>query len=97
MEKRLLRRTMWNGQISENRRDRANEDSENVVSSDYFSAQSVMILLCLAVSLLILPLILPPLPPPPLMLLVLPVVILLFLVILAFMPSDVRNIASSYL
>nr|CAD1819894.1 unnamed protein product [Ananas comosus var. bracteatus] len=64
---------------------------------NYFGMESCLLLLCLTVSLLILPLILPPLPPPPSMLLLLPIGILVVLMVLAFMPSDVRNIASSYL
>ena len=65
--------------------------------SNYFSVESFLLLLCLTVSLLILPLILPPLPPPPVLLLLLPIGILVVLMILAFMPYDVRDIASSYL
>nr|CAD1838943.1 unnamed protein product [Ananas comosus var. bracteatus] len=38
-----------------------------------------------------------PLPPPPFLLLLLPMGMLLLLMILAFMPSDVREVASSYL
>lgn len=78
-------------------RAKANRHQRRAVASSYFSAQSFMVLIFLTASLLILPLILPPLPPPPLMLLVLPIGIFLLLLILAFMPSDVRNIASSYL
>ncbi|CAL9122502.1 unnamed protein product [Musa textilis] len=65
--------------------------------SNYFSTESFVVLVCLTVSLLILPLILPPLPPPPSMLLLLPIGILVVLMILAFMPSDIRNITSSSL
>lgn len=76
------------------------QQSVNVRKSfpaNYFSVESFLVLLCLTVSLLILPLILPPLPPPPTLLLLLPIGLLAVLVVLAFMPSDVRNIASSYL
>ncbi|XP_020249873.1 protein AUXIN-REGULATED GENE INVOLVED IN ORGAN SIZE-like [Asparagus officinalis] len=63
----------------------------------YFSLQSFLVLLCITASLVILPLILPPLPPPPFMLLLLPIGIFVVLLILAFMPSDVRDITSSYM
>ncbi|RWW18501.1 hypothetical protein BHE74_00051327 [Ensete ventricosum] len=63
----------------------------------YFTVESLLLLLFLTASLLILPLVLPPLPPPPSLLLLLPVALLGVLVFLAFMPSDVRKIASSYL
>nr|XP_051191300.1 protein AUXIN-REGULATED GENE INVOLVED IN ORGAN SIZE-like [Lolium perenne] len=66
-------------------------------ASSYFSTQAFMVLACVAVTLLVLPLVLPPLPPPPAMLLLVPVCMLLLLVVLAFMPSDVRTMASSYL
>lgn len=65
--------------------------------ANYFSVESFLMLLCVTVSLLILPLILPPLPPPPALLLLVPIGMLVVLVVLAFMPSDVRNIASPYL
>ncbi|URE25545.1 hypothetical protein MUK42_16102 [Musa troglodytarum] len=65
--------------------------------SNYFSMKSFLVLICLTLSLLILPLVLPPLPPPPSVLLLLPVGMLVLLLILAFMPSDTTNIASSYL
>ncbi|KAM0947247.1 hypothetical protein DsansV1_C08g0084121 [Dioscorea sansibarensis] len=74
-----------------------NSNKKSHHHSSYFSVESFVLLLCLTASLLILPLVLPPLPPPPFMLLLIPIGILLVLVILAFMPSDVRNIASSYL
>ncbi|KAL3828418.1 hypothetical protein ACJIZ3_017220 [Penstemon smallii] len=61
----------------------------------YFTLESLFLLFCLTVSLLILPLILPPLPPPPFMLLLLPICILGLLMILAFMPSNVREASSS--
>nr|DAD43318.1 TPA_asm: hypothetical protein HUJ06_001548 [Nelumbo nucifera] len=65
--------------------------------SSYFSLESLLALLFLTASMLILPLILPPLPPPPFLLLLLPIGILAVLMILAFITSDVRNIASSYM
>ncbi|KAG6422907.1 hypothetical protein SASPL_113289 [Salvia splendens] len=55
----------------------------------YFTLESVVLLACLTVSLLILPLVLPPLPPPPfLLLLLLPIFILGLLMFLAFMPFN---------
>ncbi|KAJ0510687.1 hypothetical protein HanIR_Chr11g0543591 [Helianthus annuus] len=53
-----------------------------------FSVETVLVLVGLAVSLLILPLILPPLPPPPLMLLLLPIVIMGGLMVFAFLPNS---------
>ncbi|URE09427.1 auxin-regulated protein involved in organ size [Musa troglodytarum] len=70
------------------------EPDRKAFSSKYFSAESLLVLLCLTASLLILPVILPTLPPPPLAVLLLPIGILVLLMILAFMPSDVRKIAS---
>ncbi|CAA0839323.1 Unknown protein [Striga hermonthica] len=52
----------------------------------YFTNESLLLLVCLTVSLIILPLVLPPLPPPPLMLLSVPIFILALLMVLAFMP-----------
>ncbi|XP_062197338.1 uncharacterized protein LOC133900240 [Phragmites australis] len=46
---------------------------KKVIASTYFSIEAFLVLACLAVSLLILPLVLPPLPPPPSLLLWLPV------------------------
>lgn len=63
-------------------------------SKSYFSLESLLVLICLTASLVILPLILPPLPPPPLMLLLLPIGILAVLMILAFMPSNLRDLTS---
>ncbi|KAL0917954.1 hypothetical protein M5K25_013063 [Dendrobium thyrsiflorum] len=99
MEKGLRRRPLAQGTTGAAiKSPQANMNNRRIVSSNYyFNAQSLMVLICLTASLLFLPLILPPLPPPPLMLLVLPIGIFLVLLILAFMPSDVRNIASSYL
>lgn len=65
-------------------------------SKSYFSLESLFLLICLAASLLVLPLILPPLPPPPFMLLLLPICILAVLMFLAFMPSNVRDITYKY-
>ncbi|KAG6524120.1 hypothetical protein ZIOFF_014011 [Zingiber officinale] len=70
------------------------EPGERTFSKNYFSTESFLVLLCLTASLLILPLILPVLPPPPLVILLLPIGILVLLMIMAFMPSDVRKIAS---
>ena len=70
--------------------------SRRLFAASYFSLESLLLLVCLTVSLLILPLILPPLPPPPFMLLLLPIVILAVLMILAFMPSNVRDITYTY-
>ncbi|XP_022974015.1 ARGOS-like protein [Cucurbita maxima] len=62
------------------------------------AATYLAVLVCLAASLLILPLILPPLPPPPLMLLLLlPIGIMGMLMVLAFMPSNhAKDITSSH-
>lgn len=59
--------------------------------------ESVLLLVCLTASLLILPLVLPPLPPPPLLLLLLPICILALLMLFAFMPSNARPAAYTYL
>ena len=67
-----------------------------LLPANYFSLESLLLLVCLTVSLLILPLILPPLPPPPFMLLLLPIGILAVLMVLAFMPSNVRDITYTY-
>ncbi|KAK9664931.1 hypothetical protein RND81_14G078100 [Saponaria officinalis] len=58
----------------------------------YFGLESMLLLVCLAASMLILPVILPPLPPPPFLLLLLPIGIFGLLMILAFMPSNVRDL-----
>uniref|UniRef100_A0A803KTZ0 ARGOS-like protein n=1 Tax=Chenopodium quinoa TaxID=63459 RepID=A0A803KTZ0_CHEQI len=59
----------------------------------YFGLESMFLLVCLTASLLILPLILPPLPPPPFLLLLVPIGILgLLIMILAFMPSNIKNL-----
>ncbi|XP_066337908.1 protein AUXIN-REGULATED GENE INVOLVED IN ORGAN SIZE-like [Miscanthus floridulus] len=70
---------------------------KKVIASTYFSIGAFLLLACLTVSLLILPLVLPPLPPPPSLLLWLPVCLLILLIVLAFMPTDVRSMAASYL
>lgn len=67
-----------------------------LLPASYFSLESLLLLVCLTASLLILPLILPPLPPPPFMLLLLPIGILAVLMVLAFMPSNVRDITYTY-
>lgn len=95
MEGRM--RPMARGTVAERKRAQLGGNNRIGVGSEYFSLQSFLVLLCLTASLLILPLILPPLPPPPFMLLLLPVGIFVVLLVLAFMPSDVRGIASSYL
>jgi hypothetical protein len=76
---------------------RANAADKKVVIPNYFGIEAFFVLACLTVSLLILPLVLPPLPPPPSLLLLLPVCLLILLVVLAFMPTDVRSMATSYL
>ncbi|KAL1533175.1 hypothetical protein AAHA92_33096 [Salvia divinorum] len=53
----------------------------------YFTLESLFLLVCLTVSLLVLPVVLPPLPPPPLLLLLLPILILALLMFLAFTPA----------
>ncbi|KAK2641647.1 hypothetical protein Ddye_023410 [Dipteronia dyeriana] len=70
--------------------------SRRLLPASYYSLESLLLLVCLTASLLILPLILPPLPPPPFMLLLLPIGILAVLMILAFMPSNVRDITYTY-
>ncbi|KAM1061349.1 hypothetical protein ACFX2I_025798 [Malus domestica] len=67
-----------------------------LLPASYFSLESLLLLVCLTATLLILPLVLPPLPPPPLMLLLLPIGILAVLMILAFMPSNVRDLTYTY-
>lgn len=58
-----------------------------------FSLGSVLILIAIAASMVVLPLMLPPLPPPPLVLLFFPVGIMAALVVLAFSPSEnVKNV-----
>lgn len=62
----------------------------------YFPMESLCFLVCLTMSLLILPLILPPLPPPPASLLLLPICIMVLLMFLAFMPSNARDVTTTY-
>uniref|UniRef100_A0ACD5WBX8 Uncharacterized protein n=1 Tax=Avena sativa TaxID=4498 RepID=A0ACD5WBX8_AVESA len=76
---------------------RANVADKKVAAPNYFGAEAFLVLACLTVSLLILPLVLPPLPPPQSLLLLLPVCLLILLMVLAFMPTDVRSMATSYL
>ncbi|ESQ44094.1 hypothetical protein EUTSA_v10006308mg [Eutrema salsugineum] len=59
-----------------------------MIPANYFSLESLVLLVGLTASLLILPLVLPPLPPPPFMLLLIPIGIMVLLVVLAFMPSS---------
>ncbi|KAJ1275153.1 hypothetical protein BS78_05G114400 [Paspalum vaginatum] len=82
--------------LQQQRQQEADFHDRKVIASTYFSIGAFLVLACLAVSLLILPLVLPPLPPPPSLLLWLPVGLLLLLIVLAFMPTDVRSMASSY-
>lgn len=67
-----------------------------LLPASYFSLESLLLLICLTATLLILPLMLPPLPPPPFMLLLLPIGILAVLMILAFMPPNVRDLTYTY-
>ncbi|KAK4857386.1 hypothetical protein QYF36_027435 [Acer negundo] len=80
----------------EYRRSFSQGSSRRLLPASYYSLESLLLLICLTASLLILPLILPPLPPPPFMLLLLPIGILAVLMILAFMPSNVRDITYTY-
>lgn len=77
---------------SEYRRSFPQGTGKKALRGSYFGLESMLLLVCLTASLLILPLILPPLPPPPLLLLLVPIGILGVLVILAFMPSNVKNL-----
>lgn len=65
-----------------------------MIPANYFSLESLFLLVGLTASLLILPLVLPPLPPPPFMLLLVPIGIMVLLVVLAFMPSSDSNNAN---
>ena len=67
-----------------------------LLPASYFSMESLLLLVCLTATLLILPLMVPPLPPPPFMLMLLPIGILGVLMILAFMPSNVRDLTYTY-
>ncbi|CAL9038661.1 unnamed protein product [Musa banksii] len=97
MERRIGRKTWEGGSDIYYRRSPPHESDLSAPLSAYFSMASFLLLLFLTASLLILPLVLPPLPPPPSLLLLLPLGLLGVLLVLAFMPSDVRKIASSYL
>lgn len=79
-----------------NRSPLSRENSRRLIPASYFSLESLLLLICLTASLVILPLILPPLPPPPFMLLLLPIGILAVLMILAFMPYNVRDLTYTY-
>ncbi|KAE8684779.1 hypothetical protein F3Y22_tig00111105pilonHSYRG00413 [Hibiscus syriacus] len=70
------------------------EGGRKSLQERYFGLESLILLTCLTASLLILPLILPPLPPPPFMLLLLPIAILNVLMLLAFVPSNLRDITN---
>ena len=59
-----------------------------------FTLGYVLVLLALAASMVLLPLMLPPLPPPPLVLLFFPVGIMAALMLLAFSPSDANRSAA---
>ncbi|KAJ4884971.1 auxin-regulated protein involved in organ size [Raphanus sativus] len=66
-----------------------------MIPANYFSLESLVILVGLTASLLILPLVLPPLPPPPFMLLLIPIGIMVLLIVLAFMPSSSSSSSKS--
>nr|ACN38309.1 ARGOS [Solanum lycopersicum] len=85
------------GNKMEHKRSFTQGHGKKMLSMNYFSLESIILLLGLTASLLLLPLMLPPLPPPPFMLLLVPIFILVVLMILAFMPSNVRNVTCSYL
>lgn len=71
--------------------------SRKLLPANYFSLESLLLLSCLTASLLILPLILPPLPPPPFLLLLVPIGILALLMVLAFMPGNIRDVTYTYM
>ncbi|GLJ14652.1 hypothetical protein SUGI_0237160 [Cryptomeria japonica] len=72
---------------------RRREVRQNKRSSDViqFSSGSIFALVCLAVTLLLVPLIVPSISPPPLVLLLVPIGIMAVLLILAFMHGDISN------
>ncbi|KMT15600.1 hypothetical protein BVRB_3g059460 [Beta vulgaris subsp. vulgaris] len=76
----------------EYRRSFSQGNGKKALRGSYFGLESMLLLVCLTASLLILPLILPPLPPPPFLLLLVPIGIFGLLMILAFMPSNVRDL-----
>ena len=84
------------GKIMEYQRSLSHGNARKLLPASYFSLESLLLLICLTASLLILPLILPPLPPPPFLLLLIPIGILVLLMILAFMPSNVRDMTHTY-
>lgn len=84
-------------QFKNNRKLSHNKNGIRLLPSSYFSLESLFLLVCLTALLLILPLILPPLPPPPFMLLLLPIGILGVLMVLALMPSEVRDLTHTYM
>ncbi|KAK4745114.1 hypothetical protein SAY87_011426 [Trapa incisa] len=81
-----------------NRRSQLSHDKSGraPLPASNFTLESFLLLVCLTASLLILPVVLPPLPPPPFLLLLLPIGIMGLLMVLAFMPSDVRDLTHSY-
>lgn len=84
-------------EIKNNRSLSHNKNGRRLLPASYFSLESLFLLIGLTASLLILPLILPPLPPPPFMLLLLPIGIMGVLMVLAFMPSEVRDLTHTYM
>lgn len=73
---------------------RSLSQGKRIFSASYLSFEGLFLLVCLTASLLLLPIILPPLPPPPFMLLLLPIFLLALLMILAFMPSNARDVTT---
>jgi hypothetical protein len=77
------------------RQNAAKGQHRNAPSSG-LGVEAFLVLACVAVSLIVLPLVLPPLPPPPPMLLLVPVCLLLLLAALAtFVPSDMPSTSSN--
>lgn len=72
-------------------------EDRNSSFSEYFSFKSLAVLVCITVSLLILPLVLPPLAPPPLVLLLVPIAILVLLLILALKYSSAPHIGELHM
>ncbi|KAL3506991.1 hypothetical protein ACH5RR_032373 [Cinchona calisaya] len=73
---------------------RSLSQGKRIFSASYLSFEGLFLLVCLTVSLLLLPLVLPPLPPPPFMLLLLPICIMALLMFLAFMPSNALDVTT---
>lgn len=96
MEGRARKVSTYEGKKIEYQRSFSQSNGRRLIPASYFSLESLLLLLCLTASMLILPLILPPLPPPPFMLLLLPIGILAVLMMLAFMPSNVRDLTYAY-